>query len=249
MDPRVSLLKEFYRGFPKDRAKLETEEHGFAFLQRLLSNGMTLEYGELTRAGLVHKYKLAGIPEGRMDEFLLAHVEKTCNLCLYFDIRANDTFCFNLDHNHQVNSSQILPEMDVVVRELGGHLRGLGCEPLIVASGRGYHVWGRLEAAVANERLHDFMLRSAAATLAALVRQGLDRRQIKFNFYPDPRNQNFVSLRLFGSQHMRNKVFSRVLTPQGLLEETASWEFFADYLKNRIIALAQFQAAHNCLQR
>jgi hypothetical protein len=247
MDSRVSLLKEFCQGFPKDRAKLETEEYGFAFLERLLTDGVTLEYGELTPAGLVHKYKLAGIPEGRMDELLLAHVEKACNVCLYFDIRANDTFCFNLDNNHQINSSQIIPEMDLAVRELGGHLRGLGCEPLIVASGRGYHVWGRLEAAVANERLHDFMLRSGAATLAALVRQGLDRRQIKFNFYPDPRNQHVVSLRLFGSRHVKNKVFSRILTPQGLLDETASWEFFADYLKTRTIALARFQAAHNCL--
>ena len=95
MDPRISLLKEFYRGVPKDRAKLETEEHGFAILERLPTDGMTLEYGELTRVGLVHKYKLAGIPEGRMDEFLLTHVEKACNVCLYFDIRTNDAFCFN----------------------------------------------------------------------------------------------------------------------------------------------------------
>ena len=166
---------------------------------------MTFEYGELTPAGLVHKYKLAGIPEGRIDEFLLAHVEKACNVCLYFDVRANDTFCFNLDNNHQVNSSQIIPQMDLAVRELGRHLRGLRCETPIVASGCGYHVWGRLEAAVDNERLHDFMLRSAAATLAALVRQGLDRRQIKFNFYPDPRIQHVVSLCLFGSRHMKTR--------------------------------------------
>ncbi len=247
MDPRVSLLKEFYRGLPKDRAKLETEEHGFAFLERLLSDGMTLEYGELTPAGLVHKYKLAGISERRMDGFLLAHVEKACNVCLYFDLRANDTFCFNLDNNHQHNSSELIPEMEAAVRELEGHLRGLACEPLIVASGRGYHVWGRLEAAVANERLHDFMLRSAAATAAAIHRQGHDRHQIKFNFYPDPRNQHVVSLRLFGSRHVKNKVFSHVLAPQGLLDEAASWEFFADYLKKRTIALARFQAAHDSL--
>ncbi len=123
MDPRVSLLKEFYRGLPRDRAKLETEEHGFAFVERLLTDGVTLEYGELTPFGLVHKYKLACIPERRMDDFLLAHVENVCNICLYFDVCANDTFCFNLDNNHQVNSSEIIPEMDLAVRELGGHLR------------------------------------------------------------------------------------------------------------------------------
>ena len=241
------MLKEFYRGLPKDRAKLESEEHGFAFLERLLTDGVTLEYGELTSSGLVHKYKLANIPERRMDDLLFAHVEKVCNVCLYFDVSANDTFCFNLDNNHKVNSSAIIPETEAVVRELGGHLRGLGCEPLIVASGRGYHLWGRLEAAVANERLFDFMLRSAATALAAIHRQGHDHHQIKFSFYPDLRVHHVVSLRLFGSRHVKNKVFSRVLGPQGLLDETASWEFFADYLKNRTIALARFQTAHNSL--
>ena len=242
MDPRVDLLKEFYRGLPKDRVKLETEEHGFAFLEQLLVDGATLEYGELTSSGLV-----ARISERRMDELLLCHVEKACNVCLYFDVRANDTFSFNLDNNHEVNSSELIPEMAVAVRELGAHLRGLECEPLIVASGRGYHVWGRLEAPVANARLHDFMLRSAATTAAALHRQGYDHHQIKFNFYPDPRVHHVVSLRLFGSRHVKNKVFSRILTPQGLLDETASWEFFADYLKHRTITLARFEAAHNCL--
>jgi hypothetical protein len=56
-----------------------------------------------------------------------------------------------------------------------------------------------------------------------------------------------VSLRLFGSRHVKNKVFSRILAPQGLLDEAASWEFFADYLKNRISTLARFQAAHDSL--
>ena len=137
--------------------------------------------------------------------------------------------------------------MDVAVRELGLHLRGLACEPLIVASGRGYHVWGRLEAPVANERLHDFMLCLGAATAAAVHRQGYDHHQIKLSSCPDPRVQHVASLRLFGSRHVKNKVFSRVLTPQGLLDETASWEFFADHLKNRTISVARFQAAHNPL--
>ena len=249
MDPRVSLLKEFYRGLPKDRAKLETEGYGFDFLERLLTGGVALEYGELTPFGLVHKYKLACISERRMDEFLLSHVEQACNVCLYFDVRANNTFCINLDNNHQVNSSELIQEMEAAVHELGGHLRGLGCEPLVVASGRGYHVWCRLEAAVANERLFEFMLRSGAVTAAALHRQGHDHHQIKFNFYPDPRTHHVVSLRLFGSRHVKNKVFSRVLAPQGLLDEAASWEFFADYLINRTIALERFQAAHDSLLR
>lgn len=48
---------------------------------------------------------------------------------------------------------------------------------------------------------------------------------------------------------MKNEVFSRVLTPQGLLDDSASWEFFADYLKHRTIALGRFQVAHSSLLR
>jgi len=100
VDSRITLLEEFYRGLPKDRAKVETQEHGFAFLDRLLADGATLEYGELTLAGLLHKYKLAGLPAARFQDLLCAHVAKTCNLCLYFGDRANELFCFNLDNNH-----------------------------------------------------------------------------------------------------------------------------------------------------
>jgi len=243
MDPRIGLLKAFYRGLPKDRAKLETEEHGFAFLAQLLSDGTVLEYGELTLSGLLHKYKLARIPEARMDEHLAAHIGKTRNLCLYFDDRANDLFCFNLDNNQLADSSALIPEMKFAVRRLEDSLRGAGCEPLIVASGRGYHVWCRLDGAVANERLHAFMLRAGVATAAALHRAGYDRHRVKFNFYPDPRARDVVSLRLFGSLHARNKVFSRVLAPTGLLDEATSWEYFADYLKNKTIPVARFHAA------
>jgi hypothetical protein len=247
MDPRVSLLKEFYRGFPQHRAKLEAEGFGFDFLDRLLVDGVTLDYGELSPHGVVHKYKLANISQQRMNDLFVAHVEKVCNVCLYFDARANDAFCFNLDNNHRVNSSEIIPEMEVAIRTLGGLLKDRECEPLIVASGRGYHVWCRLDGRVANDRLFDFMLRHAAMTLAELHRQGFDHHQIKFHFYPDPRIQDLVSLRMFGSRHVRNKVFSRVLGPDGLLDEAASWEYCANYSNTRTIPVARFEAAHNAL--
>jgi hypothetical protein len=46
---------------------------------------------------------------------------------------------------------------------------------------------------------------------------------------------------------MKNQVFSRILTPGGLLDEAASWEYFADYLKNKTIAVARFNAAYESL--
>jgi hypothetical protein len=243
MDPKVSLLREFYGGLPADRAKVETEEHGFAFLDRLLAGGVGLEYGELTLAGLLHKYKLTGLPAWRLDDLLQAHVAQTCNVCLYFGDHANDVFCFNLDNNHQTNNTALIPEMTAAVAVLGAQLRGLGCEPLIIASGRGYHLWGRLDGPVANERLYDFMLRAGVATVAALHAQGHDHHCVKFNFYPDPRTRDVVSLRLFGSRHAKTKAFSRVLTAQGLLDEAPSWDYFADYLKTKTIPVARWAAA------
>ncbi len=247
MDPRIGLLKEFYRGLPRDRAKIETEEHGFPFLGRLVAGGTVLEYGELTLSGVLHKYKLARIPERRMDEHLAAHVAQACNVCLYFQERANDLFCLNLDNNHRPTNGAPTPEMEFAVRRLDEVLRGAGCEPLVVASGRGYHAWGRLESPVANERLYDLMLRAGVATAAALHQAGHDHHRVKFNFYPDPRTHHVVSLRLFGSRHARTREFSRILAAGSLLDETASWEYFADYVQHKTIGVDRFEAARAAL--
>jgi hypothetical protein len=244
MDRRIGLLKEFYRGLPKDRAKVETRRHGFRYLEELLSDGVTLEYGELTLSGLLHKYKLASIPENRMEGLLRSHVAKECNLCLYFDGRASDLFCFNLDNNHKTNNTVIIPEMEVAVGVLREHLERLGCAPLVVASGRGFHLWCRLEGPVDNDRLYEFMLRSAAKTVAAVHKGGHDHNRIKVNLYPDRRIRDVVSLRLFGSEHAKNRVFSRVLDRGGLLDEEASWARFERYLEHGSISLAGFDKAH-----
>ncbi|MEO6993359.1 MAG: hypothetical protein ABI273_07000, partial [Lacunisphaera sp.] len=243
MDHRVELLKKFYAGLPQDRAKLEIREHGFEFLEQLLSDGVTLDYGELTLTELLHKYKLTGIPPGRMDELLEAHVGKRCNVCLYFEATANRLFCFNLDNNHKTNNTVIIPEMDYALRTLRDLLIALGCEPLVLASGRGYHVWVRLESAVDNDQLHEFLSRAAVQTMAQLHRRGFDYQKVKINVYPDKRIRGVVSLRLFGSEHAKNKVFSQVWTATGLLDETASWAYFENYLGTRTIPPETFDAA------
>ena len=243
MDSKVELLKAFYCGLPKDRAKVETSAHGFAFLEEMLSDGAVLEYGEMHRSGLLYKYKLSNISGRRMDELLLSHVAKECNVCLYFDDAASSVFCFNLDNNHKVGNTVLIPEMQLAVRLLREHLIRLGCEPLVIASGRGYHLWCRLAAAVENGKIHNFMLRSMAVTLAGLHAQGHDYNQIKANFYPEPRVRNAVSLRLFGSDHARNRIFSCVLGQDGLLDEAASWNAFEDHLGHKTIAEEDFHKA------
>ncbi len=243
MDPRVALLKVYYAGLPRDRFKLETYEHGFEYLDRLLQGGPTLEYGELTLTGLLHKYKLANVSEAAFDAFLLGHVEKRWNVCQYFDDRANRVFCFNLDNNHKTNNTELIPEMALAVQAMRETLQGVGCEPLIVASGRGYHIWCRTGSPIENQRLYDFMLRVAVLAMARIHGEGLDHSKVKINVYPDPRTRDTVSLRLFGSEHAKNKVFSQVLGPEGLLEEDDSWVAFERHLTQATRTRSEFDAA------
>ena len=61
MDSKVKLLKEFYSGLPSHQAKVETCNHGFAFLEKMLSDGALLDYGEMHRAGHVFYLSANGI--------------------------------------------------------------------------------------------------------------------------------------------------------------------------------------------
>jgi hypothetical protein len=249
MDPRVALVAEFYEGLPKDRAKVETYETGFEYLEGMMAGGVGLEYGEMVFPGNLHKYKLSNLPEGRMNELLLAHVRKEANVCLYFGDKMNSLFCFNLDNNHKTNNTEVIPEMGLGVELLRGILSGLGCEPLVIASGRGYHLWCRVAGAIENEQLYNLMLRAMAKTMLGLHRAGMDHNKIKANFYPDPRSRDIVSLRLFGSEHMKNRLFSRVLTGNGLLDEAGSWRAFEDYLRTRTISVEAVRRAYEELMR
>jgi hypothetical protein len=243
MDPGVSLLKEFSRGFVAGKVKVETEQFGFAYLEQLLSDGATLEYGELTSTRLLHKYKIVDVPDHRMDELLQMHIMKECNVCRYFGTRKNDVFCFNMDNNYKTNNTVIIPEMGLALGALRKCLRDLGCEALTIASGRGYHVCLRLDEPAENKLLYNFMLHAAARALLPLRTGGYDHHTIKFSFYPDIKVNDVVSLRLFGSEHAKNKVFSHVLAPEGLLDETASWKYFEHFVRNKTISTAKFRAA------
>jgi hypothetical protein len=247
MDSKLELLKEFYRGLPKDRAKVETFEHGFSRLEQLLAGGAALEYGEMSFPGLLHKFKLSNLPEARMDELMTTHLRKSCNLCLYFGDETNSLFCINLDNNHKTNNMVMIPEMELAVTLLRDILTNLGCEPLVIASGRGYHLWCRLAAPIENNRLYEVMLRSMAKALLGLHKNGFDHNKIKANFYPDPRIRDTVSLRLFGSEHVKTKLFSRVLSRDSLLDESTSWHAFENHMRDKTVSLETFDAAYRAL--
>jgi hypothetical protein len=247
MDPRVELLRAFSRGFTVGAAKVETARHGLRFLDELLSSGGRLEYGELTPLRLVHRYKVVDIPDDRMDDLMRAHVDKELNVCRYFNPAANDTFCFNLDNNHRTHSGVVIPEMELAIRALWQCLCELGCPPLIVASGRGFHVWCRLTESVDNDRLYRFMLPAAAVALASVHAAGYDHRNVKVNLYPHVQLQNAVSLRLFGSNHAKTGVFSHIWTVDGLLGEGASWDCFEEFVRNPKVSPDAIDAARTTL--
>lgn len=233
MDSRVELLRDFSQTFVEGSVKIETEQFGFAFLDWLLSAGGALEYGELTDTRLLHKYKIVGIPEQRMHELIRLHVVKQLNVCRYFGADKNDVLCFNMDNNHKSDNTAIIPEMRLALETLRSFLVGFGCEPLIVASGRGYHVWLRLSEPKENALLYEFMIAAAARALLPLLASGADYRAVKFSFYPDINVVDEVSLRLFGSEHAKNQSFSHVFTPAGLLDEADSWSYFEGFVRDK----------------
>jgi hypothetical protein len=243
MDSRTELIKAFYAALPKDRLKLETRDHGFPFLDAMLSAGITLEYGERVLLSDIYKYKLANVPGWKMDELLSAHVRKECNVCLYFNDGANSLFCFNLDKAPKTGDIPNPPEMTLGLTLLRDILAGLRCEPLIVQSGKGYHLWCRLTEPVGNEDLYNFMMRAMAKAFYGLHRQGLDHNKINARFYPDPRTLDKISLRLCGSEHMKTRTFSHVLAPDGVLDEEASWRALELHLNAKPITPEVFRDA------
>jgi len=68
---------------------------------------------------------------------------------------------------------------------------------------------------------------------------------MKFNLYPDVRIQDRVSLRLFGSEHAKNHVFSRILDGETLLDEEASWAYFKHHVGNKTVVLETFHKAYD----
>lgn len=252
MDSRVKALKDFFSGIQTEKLKLESRRYGFDFLDEILAGGVTLEYGQLVD-GLIHKYKLLNVSKPRFDALLEGHVAGDYNVCCYFRENANNICCFNIDNNFKDfvynDPATTIPEIKSVVATLISLLQELGLTPLALLSGRGYHLWLRFEATIANRELYDFLNHAAAKALMVLHDSGYDHRKIKIAVYPNPQIINTGSLRLFGSRHVQSNVFSHVLRDVELLDEAASWSYCAAYLKEQTLSVAQFEHARDQLAR
>jgi hypothetical protein len=219
--------------------KLELKEWGFDFLDTL-TKGATLDYGELTN--YIPKYRLSNMHPKVFNYLLLQHIKKNCNVCLYFDRTANNAFAFNIDNNQKHNKDECTEEVKATVQILTHILNDVGIEPLVYASGRGYHIWVRLDEKIDNATINGFMTSVCAWTDVVLHRNNLDYNKVSVGMYPHKDEGQTHSLRIFGSNHIRRKTFSHVCTPE-VLDEDASWNYFWDYCINKVITKKQFADA------
>ncbi len=248
MDERVELLEQFYHTMRHDQLKLETKKYGFEFIDELTAEGMTLDYGQLDNS-FIHKYRLQNVSGQQRQKFLLGHINQEYNTCLYFDKRANNVLCFNLDNNFKTNCNEIIPEMKLAVKYLREHLGAYGMETISIRSGRGYHNWCRFDQSIDNQRLFNFMLRIAAKTLASIHVSNHDYHTIKFNFCPNPKVVDVVSIRLFGSKHVKTGKFTHVQLADDILSEEESWKYFESYMLHKTIPEQQFTLAYDEMAR
>lgn len=246
MDTRVELLDAFYQTMRRDKVKIENKNYGFDFINGLTADDVILDYVQMEN-NFIHKYRLLNISEQRRKILMQGHVNQEYNVCLYFDERANNTFCFNFDNNLKINNNQIIPELGIAVDYLQQHLGKYGIETISVKSGRGYHQWCRLAKPIANQLLLDFMIRIAAKTLASLHYNNHDYRAIKINMNPNPQFVNNLSLRAFGSRHIKTGKFTHIETKEGALNEEDSWKHFSNYIINKTISKQQFKLAYDDL--
>lgn len=242
MAAKVELLEAFYRTMRRDKVKIETKNYGFDFIQQLTGNDVTLDYVQMEN-NFIHKYRLLQVPEHHRRKLLQGHINQDYNVCLYFDDIANNTLCFNLDNNCKVNNNEPIPAVDLAAGFLQQHLAEYGMAAVSIKSGRGYHLWCCFARPIANQLLLEFMIRISAQTLASLHYNKCDYHAVKINMSPNPKYVSSLSLRAFGSRHIRTGTFSHIKTPGGILNEAESWQYFADYIKNKTISEQQFMLA------
>lgn len=240
---KLDLLKEFCSGLPLGSVKVETSEHGWGFLNETLKAGGKLDYGEADGRG-AYKYKFRGLSEQTLNQLLVRHVEQTCNVCLYFSEGANACCCINLDVNLRTCDDTLRMEMDLMVRFLTNLFSRLGIAHLIVASGRGYHLWCGFTEPISNEHLFRWMIRSVANAIGEIYPREADRGRIKANFFPDPRVLGMASLRLFGTKHATTGMFSHVIVDGQMLNESDSWKAFQDYTSRRRVSGQRFYESY-----
>lgn len=245
MHYKRELLTEFYTTVDHEQVKVETKSHGFDYMHKL-NEIATLQYSEWKNGG-VFKYKLANVTPSVFNDLLDLHLDSRINLCVFFNGKSNNIFCFNLDSFRGSDSS-----LKIVARFLLQNLKRLQIEPLILKSGHGYHFWCRLAAAEENGRLQAFMKAMSDVAAFQAAAGGVNISNLQCICYPRY-IPNDISIRLFGCYHTVTGYFNSVVTKIGendeLLDDEASWRYFEDYIENCTISNELFGRALNAAMR
>jgi hypothetical protein len=235
---RIELLKVFYRSMDLSLVKWETCMRGWDYIKELEQN-CTIDY--IQGVDDVTKYRLSDIPSKYMHWLLDLHVRSGGNVCGYFDMYNNNCFAFNLDVDKDEDRWQADKARDIIVYTL---IEIANLKPIIIKSGRGYHIWVSLLELVPNKAIHDLfdlvMIRIPSDELTAL----------QIHKYPFFKESKRNSLRLFGSKHVRTDEFSGVMQPYSnkVLSVDQSWMYINNYVKNRVNAKGFYTAIANMQQ-
>jgi len=245
---KIKLLKEFYNTIDRNVIKLGLKDYGFDLL-KMFHDELTVDYVSLEKA--YHWYRLSNISPQRFDYFLKHHIEQNGNICGYFDKTANSVFAFNLDAKPETTKEEIEATRYI----LTGILVTLGIKPLVVVSGRGYHIWVKLEQPIDNDRIGLFMFTVCKRITWFLEQNSLKSDSVDIGRYPHGEEKQRNSLRLFGSRHVDTLQFSNVVdygyykdANEGwyeILNEKKSWEYFERYLMKGQISVETFDDAFN----
>lgn len=237
---KITLLREFYRDMQWNMCKLETTDYGWKAIKAIEGMDANVDYVEFT--SLIHKYRLSNVNNWLMEYFLQKHIEQKCNICMYYGEKENSLISFNLDTKIR-DAKKITHEVKGMCNAIVSCLNKLDIEPLVIVSGRGYHIHCRLEKPVDNNTLLHFMIIIELWARETLKNNNISDDMVNVSKYPHREGNTCVSLRMFGSKHIKKEIFSHICTHATVLSEEDSWNYFKDYLDNGIIPIDTFDKA------
>ena len=228
---KLELLKQYFESVSRSVIKYETiQNYGFDFLNTIKDN---IVYTELLKN--ISKYKLQNLTEEQFDTYLMKHIEKQDNVCAYFNTKANNVFIFNIDEEKKGLAN-------ATAKYMYNFLVLAGIEPMMLKSGRGWHLWCRLTQRVPNAIIADYMIQIILITTLWLKFEGYDEKKVNISRYPMYPEKQSNSLRFPMSYHVRTKEFSNVSHPiRGELSEEESWDFLKEHMETKSLTVEEFK--------
>lgn len=238
MNERSLALNKFCHNFDTTQIKIETKLSGLEFLAKLTSQA-TLDYVEFKKN--IHKYRLSQIPPTLFTDLIEKHINCRLNLCVYFAKQRSNKLALNFDqakrHTVDVKISALIAT---------SLLSQLDLSPLLIYSGRGYHLWCTFNRDIANEDLVRFLQNIKSIIAYEVKIRGGNPENVNLTCYPGI-DTGKNSLRLFGSNHVKTGRFSSIVTQIAvddvMLNANDSWNYFTNYINTKVTLTNTFDKA------